>query len=157
MIRKPATGCDFRWPSYLSRQPFRTYLAHYYAQSHENTPAFLFVCFAAQAAKCQINVDYDHAVDFNKYRTFGFAPGKVMRKLDVKDSYSTLINNNVKEAVTQILSKKGLSSAEVKADLTITFMAGAKEKKEIENYIVSPRFGYGYCLSLTSTEKLGGV
>ncbi|GAB2590748.1 DUF4136 domain-containing protein [Spirosoma areae] len=104
----------------------------------------LFVCLVALSAKCQINVDYDHTVDFGQYKTFAFAPGKAMRQLGVKDNDSTFINKNIQETVTQILSKKGLSFANNNADITITFIAGAKEKKEIENYIGSPQFGFGY-------------
>lgn len=96
------------------------------------------------SATCQINVDYDRSVDFSKYRTFAFAPGTIMRKLGLKDSDGTLINRNVNVAVTEVLTKKGMAFAETGADLTITFMAGAKEKKEIESYPITPGVGYRY-------------
>lgn len=98
---------------------------------------------AATFATAQVNVDYDHKVDFSQYRTFQFEPGRIIRNLDLKDADSSLINANVQEAVTADLGKKGLSPATGNADLTVTFLAGAKKKQEIENAVTSPGFGPG--------------
>jgi hypothetical protein len=99
---------------------------------------------AATAATAQVNVDYDHKIDFSQYRTFRFEPGRIVRNLDLKDTDSSLINANVQQAVTAELSRKGLSPASAHADLTVTFLAGAKKKQEVENAMTDPGFGVGW-------------
>jgi hypothetical protein len=99
---------------------------------------------SAYASTAQTHVDYDRKVDFSKYRTFGFQPGRIIRDLDLPDTDSSLINKHVQEVVTAELTKKGLSPVAADADLSITFMAGAKQKQEMENAMTNQRFGYGW-------------
>ncbi len=99
---------------------------------------------AAYAATAQVNVDYDQKVDFSRYRTFGFQPGRIIRDLDLVDTDSSLINKNVQAVVTAELTRQGLTRVDAGADLDITFMAGAKRKQEIENAMNTPGFGFGW-------------
>lgn len=97
----------------------------------------MLVAFGAQA---QVHVDFDKKADFKKYKTFKFETGKVIRQLGVKDTTNTFMNQYIDEAVTKDLVSKGLTPSNTNPDLIITYLAGAKEKQEIQNYMSSPGF-----------------
>src|SRR5687768_5398185 len=108
--------------------------------------ALMLIAIAAQA---QIHVDFDQKVDFKKYKTFKFEPGKVVRKLGVKDTDNTFMNQYIDEAITKDLAVKGLSPTNSHPDVIITYLAGAREKQEVQNYMSNlgyyPYAGfYGY-------------
>ncbi len=94
----------------------------------------------AIGAQSQVHIDFDKKVDFTKYRTFKFEPGKVVRKLGLQDTTSTFMNQYIAEAITKDLATKGLTPTGKNPDLVITYVAGAKEKKEVENYMSGPGF-----------------
>ncbi len=101
------------------------------------------------SARAQVHVDYNKAVDFSKYKTFRFEPGKVIRKLGVRDTNATFLDQYIDDAVTKDLISKGLSPTSGKADLVITYLAGAREKQDVQNYMMNPGFYpyggfYGY-------------
>ena len=105
--------------------------------------------FAVIATYAQVHVDFDKKVDFKKYKTFKFEPGKVIRKLGVQDTDNTFMNQYIDESVTKDLVAKGLSPTNDHPDLVITYLAGAREKREIQNYMSNPGFFpyagfYGY-------------
>lgn len=93
----------------------------------------MMTCMAA-SSQAQIRVDYDQSVDFSKYKTFRFEPGTVIRKLGVRDTTNTFLNQYIREAVTKDLEGKGLTPTTGKADLVITYMLGAREKQQVQNY-----------------------
>src|SRR4030095_1198678 len=102
------------------------------------------------ASEAQVHVDFDKKVDFKKYRTFKFEPGKVIRKLGVKDTRNTLMNQYIDETVTKDLAAKGLRPSNSHPDVVITYLAGAREKQEVQNYMstlgfypYSGFYGYG--------------
>lgn len=104
---------------------------------------------AAIAAEAQVHVDFDKGVDFKKYKTFKFEPGKVVRKLGVKDTSNTFMNQYIDEAVTKDLAAKGLRPSNSHPDVVITYLAGAREKQEVQNYMSTMGFYpysgfYGY-------------
>ena len=97
----------------------------------------LWVAITSQA---QIHVDFDQNVNFEKFKTFRFEPGIVIRQLGVKDTNAVFANEYVKDAITKTLVAKGLTPSNQNADLVITFLAGAREKTQIQNYTNN----YGY-------------
>jgi len=58
------------------------------------------------ALEAQVHVDFDKNVEFKKYKTFKFEPGKVIRKLGVRDTTNTFINEYIDESVTKDLQQK---------------------------------------------------
>jgi hypothetical protein len=105
---------------------------------------------ATITSQAQVHVDFDKNVDFRKYKTFRFEPGKVIRQLGVKDTSAVFVNKYIEEAITKSLVSKGLTPSNKNADLVITFLAGAREKTQVQNYMnnfgyfpYSPFYGYG--------------
>lgn len=94
----------------------------------------------ALASQAQVHVDFDKKVDFKNYKTFRFEPGKVIRKLGVRDTESTFLNQYIDEAVTKALVAKGLTPTTTHPDLVITYLAGAREKQQVQNYMTNPGF-----------------
>ncbi|HEY9004894.1 DUF4136 domain-containing protein [Ohtaekwangia sp.] len=105
---------------------------------------FAALMLLSAAAMAQVHVDFDKHIDFKKYKTFKFESGKVIRKLGVTDTDNRFMDANVKEAVTRDLEAKGLTPSDTHPDLIITYLAGAREKQEVQNYISNPGFFYPY-------------
>lgn len=99
--------------------------------------------FHVMGGLAQNHIDFDKKIDFKKYKTFRFEPGKIIRRLGLKDTSTTFLNRYVDEAVTQSLLAKGLSVSQHNPDLVITYLAGAREKQEVQNYMSNPGF-YAY-------------
>lgn len=89
-------------------------------------------------ATAQVSIDYDHAVDFRSYKTFGFRPGRIVPGPPSVDTDSTLLNLAVRDAVAMRLAEKGLALDARHPDLLVTFVAGAQEKRQIENFVSGP-------------------
>jgi hypothetical protein len=100
----------------------------------------VLLTLGAFGAQAQVHVDFDKKVDFTKYKTFKFQPGKVIRQLGLKDTTSTFMNQYIAEAMTKDLATKGLTPSGANPDLVITYVAGAKQKKEVENFMSGPGF-----------------
>lgn len=100
----------------------------------------MLLLFAGIASQAQIRIDFDKNVDFTKYKTFRFEPGIVIRQVGVKDPATEFASKYIGEAITKLLVTKGLAPSSEHADLVITFLAGAREKTQIQNYTNS----YGY-------------
>ena len=80
----------------------------------------------------QVDSDFDHSVDFSKYKTYDFTPGTVIREGESQPS-DNLLDQKVSSAVESQLNAKGLRRSSDNPDLLITYMAGAQEKTEIES------------------------
>lgn len=100
----------------------------------------LALMLTGMVADAQVHVDFDKQVDFKKFKTFKFEPGKVIRKLGVRDTIATFMNEYINEAVTKDLVAKGLSPSDTGPDLVITYVAGAREKQQVQNYMSNPGF-----------------
>ena len=100
-------------------------------------------------AQAQIHVDFDKQIDFSKYKTFKFEPGKVIRRLGIRDTSTVFMNKYIGEAVTRTLTAKGMKTSNTHPDLVITYLAGAREKQDVQNYMsggfypYSGFYGYG--------------
>jgi hypothetical protein len=107
----------------------------------------LFITLMAMAiigSYAQVHVDYDKQINFKKYKTFRFEPGKVIRNLGLKDTSTVFLNKYIGEAITRKLAEKGMSPAATHPDLVITYLAGAREKQDIQNYVSNPGYLYPY-------------
>ncbi|MCU0418080.1 MAG: DUF4136 domain-containing protein [Cyclobacteriaceae bacterium] len=102
------------------------------------------LCVLALASLAQVHVDYDRNVNFKGYKTYRFEPGRIIRQLGLQDTVSSLINQHVEAALSTQLRQKGLSESGTNPDLIVTFIAGAREKREIHNYLTTPGFFYPY-------------
>jgi hypothetical protein len=94
--------------------------------------------------QAQVHVDFDKKTDFSKYKTFKFESGKVIRQLGVKDTNTTFLDQYISQAITDDLKSKGLTPSETNPDLIITYLAGAREKQQVQNYMSNPGFFYPY-------------
>ena len=81
------------------------------------TLATIFCVNALLAQK--IDTEFDHALDFSKFKTFSIASGRVNAKSPMLNS--ELAEKNLKTAIVAQLKAKGLTEAEGKGDLTVTF------------------------------------
>lgn len=100
---------------------------------------FSFLLIALIGASCQtadVRIEYNKEVDFFKYRTFNWLPGK-----EVKDTkgFQSLKSQKVKNVIQSLLAEKGIVQAE-KADLLVAINVTEKEKV----YYTSRNNFYGY-------------
>jgi hypothetical protein len=85
-------------------------------------------------------------VDLSAYRTFDFKGGQSVTKMGAVETDNPLVSERVKEAVTRQLEAKGLRPVGGAAvgDLHVTFMAGARERTQLESFGPSYYFGGGW-------------
>lgn len=48
--------------------------------------------FAVTTTQAQNHVDFDKKIDFKTFKSFRFEPGRVIRKLGVRDTSNTFLN-----------------------------------------------------------------
>jgi hypothetical protein len=87
----------------------------------------------------EVRADYDHAADFSKYRTFNFVPQPSTEKL----GYSSLTTQEIKNAVSAELQKRGYQLDTENPDLLVNFSGKLREKQEIES-VPGPYYGYRF-------------
>lgn len=86
--------------------------------------AFLLVT-AIAAFAVEITTDFDHHVDFSRFRTYSWA------KVDTPDP---LWNDRVKEAVDRELAAKGWSQVPSGGDVSIVAVGTTREKPTLETF-----------------------
>lgn len=101
-------------------------------------PATLFsvlvLCLALTGCPSgNVQVDYDHTVDFSQFRTFSFA--------DVQTD-NPFFEQRIKEAVTHDLEVRGLQLVPSNGDLQITAVGAVQNRQEYQTFYYSPRFRY---------------
>ena len=106
------------------------------------TKLMLATIFVAVAAGCAVKpdyrVDYDPAVDFSQYKTYGF-----FDQLGTDQAgYSTLVTQHFKAATGREMEKLGYTYTEQDPDLLVNFNAMSTEKSEVRSRQV-PTMGYG--------------
>jgi hypothetical protein len=103
----------------------------------------MMVVLAVVAAGCatsrgpQTRVDYDKAVDFSVYRTYGF-PKETGTD---RGGYSTLITSYFKNSISTAMEARGYKYAEENPDLLVNFFMDTRERTEI---VPGPRFHGDY-------------
>jgi hypothetical protein len=85
-----------------------------------------------------IKTDYDTKADFSKYKTFAFQSGRIVLPDNIPDTNNTLIDNRLRNAITAQMEAKGFQPDSDNPDLVVTYLAGAKNKQEVEQRIASP-------------------
>ena len=112
----------------------------------------LALCAAALLAGCASNrgpdtrIDYDKAVDFSVYRTFGF-PQETGTD---RGGYSTLVTSYFKNAVTTAMEARGYKYAAENPDLLVNFFMNTRERTELRPSMDAGMGYYGYRYGLYS-------
>lgn len=103
-------------------------------------------CATTSAPKTR--VDYDKAVDFSVYRTYGF-PKETGTD---RGGYSTLVTSYFKSAVATQMEARGYKYSEDHPDLLVNFYTNTRDRTESRP---SPAYGYyGYRYGLYSAWPL---
>src|SRR5690348_12729362 len=74
-----------------------------------------------------VDHDFDHGIDFRKYKTYGFTAGTCIND-GQKSTENDMMDQRVYRAVGSQLNAKGLRQSTDNPDLLITYTAGAKKK-----------------------------
>jgi hypothetical protein len=85
-----------------------------------------------------IKTDYDTKADFSKYKTYAFQSGRIILPENIPDTNNTLIDNRIRNAVAAQMEAKGIKQDPTNPDLVVTYVAGAKNKQEVERQIAAP-------------------
>ena len=85
-----------------------------------------------------MKTDYDKTTNFAQYHTFAFQKGRIVSRLGTPDTNNTLVDGRIHDAVVNQLSAKGLQLDTQSPDLVATYMAGARNKQEIEDLGPNP-------------------
>jgi hypothetical protein len=89
------------------------------------TVVIFLLAFCAGAHAIDVKYDYDHHVDFGRYKTYSWA------KVDMPDS---LWNDRVQEAIDKALSAKGWTRVPDGGDASIMAMGITKEKPTLHTF-----------------------
>jgi hypothetical protein len=96
---------------------------------------------ASGCATISVSTDYDHTVDFSRYRTFSFVGGHIWIN-GVRDDGNTLVNDRIHRAIVDALAAKGLREVPTDPDLQVGYLAGARTRTEVEGVgPYAPGFG----------------
>ncbi len=87
-----------------------------------------------------VDSDYDHDVDFTKYKTFGWYDHTDSKYKPERGSQ--IVDTRIHRAISAELLKKGFTEAgpDQQADILITYYGSSEEKVEVYN----SGYGYGY-------------
>ena len=95
--------------------------------------AAVMVLLAAPAAFAQkVNVEFDRAADFAKYRTFAIRDAELNSNNPALNS--DLVKKRIDEDIERFLSAKGLMEVSGKSDLNVRYHFGAARRVEREAY-----------------------
>ncbi len=88
--------------------------------------------------------DYNHQIDFTKYRTYAFIDDTPMAVSDTQGAVSPLLEGRIMEAVRMTMNSKGYSEVQNpdQADMVIAFTVGARDHIKVDSYPAS--YGAGY-------------
>src|SRR4051812_13313563 len=89
------------------------------------------VLAAACGPSLQVKTDYDHRADFGRYRTYALKEGKVVSELGYGEQRNTLVTNRIDNALAHQLAAKGLRAVPTEPDLVVTYVAGARTRREL--------------------------
>lgn len=92
----------------------------------------------------RIATDYDHAIDFTKYRTYRWAPTKAS-EAQVRRADHSLLEARIKRAADRELAARGFERSERgPTDLIVVFYASRRNRVEIyPSYAYPPRWRGG--------------
>jgi len=98
-----------------------------------------FALLTGCSSTTTVDRDYDHTIDFSKYKTFSWYNHS---KSEHKPQHaSKIVDARIHRAITSDLLKKGFTEAAPEnADVLITYYGSSEEKIEVYN----SGYGYGY-------------
>jgi hypothetical protein len=104
---------------------------------------WLAIFFIAGCSAIRVSQDYDTTTDFQRYRTFDWAPGPAPKSNDILMD-SQFMDRRVRRAVEETLSTKGLSyTPGEKPDFQVTYHIVVRSRIEVDSFDTG--FGwYGY-------------
>src|SRR5262245_21508993 len=98
---------------------------------------FVVILFAATVAFAhKVRVDYDHSVNFAKYRTFMW--------VEKPQSENPIMDDRIVNAVNAQLSAKGLEPVTSGADLSVSASSSIEEKQIVNTFYDGWGFGGGW-------------
>jgi Domain of unknown function (DUF4136) len=89
-------------------------------------PVFVLILFAASSAFAKVRTDYDHSVDFSKYKTFMW--------LGRPEANTPFIETRIVDAVNSQLQMKGLVPVNKGADLGVRTTISTEERQTVNTY-----------------------
>ncbi len=103
----------------------------------------LAIIFIGGCSAVRVSQDFDTTTDFQRYRTFDWAPGPAPKSKDILMD-SQFMDRRVRRAVEQTLTTKGLSQTPgEQPDLYVTYHIVVRPRIEIDSF--NTGFGgYGY-------------
>jgi len=100
-------------------------------------PVLFIAALAASCSSIQVNTDYDDAVDFTQYKTYGYLKDGV-DKAEISD----LDKKRILKAVDVELQKRGFTKSD-KPDVLVNFFTKANKEVNINQGYGYGGFGYG--------------
>jgi hypothetical protein len=98
---------------------------------------FLWILFAASFAFAHdVRVDYDHSVNFSKYKTFMW--------VEKPQTQNPLMDDRIVNAINAQLSAKGLEPVSADADLSIKASSSVQEKVVLNTFYDGWGWGWGW-------------
>lgn len=103
--------------------------------------ALIFAALLATAAHAQkVHVEFDESIDFSKYRTYTLETGRVRSNHAALDN--SLVEKKIRNAIIARLSSKGMQQVDSKADVTVGYRLGSKDRRETDR-VPTGRRGLG--------------
>ncbi len=92
----------------------------------------LCLCSAHAALAQKVNVEFDQAADFSKFKTFAIRDGELNSKNPALNS--DLVKKQIETDIERGLMARGLESTTGKSDLNVRYHFGSARKAEVETY-----------------------
>jgi hypothetical protein len=108
-----------------------------------STLAILLLVAACASKRPAVHSDFDKAVNFATYKTFGFPETTSTDR----GGYTTLVTSHFKEAIRHEMTARGYVYAETAPDLQINFYSEMRDKARVYSnpgWIGGGYWGYGY-------------
>jgi hypothetical protein len=121
-------------------------------QTHKIFILLGFVFLLAVAARAdRVTSDYDHSVDFSKYKTFMWVPGP--------DTNEPFMKDRIMKSVTEKLQLRGLRQVNEGADLAVGANLATEERHTWETYYSGGDWGWGPSWATTEerTYEVGTI
>ena len=78
----------------------------------------------------KVTTEFDESLDFSKYRTFAWRDGRIQSKHPALDN--SLVEKRIRSLVVAQLTSKGFKEISDHPDLVVTYILGARDRKEVE-------------------------
>ena len=101
-------------------------------------PVFFLILFAAGIGLAKVRTDYDHSVNFSKYKTFMW--------VETPETKNPLMESRIVNAVNNQLRMKGLVQVSSDADLLVSVTSSTEERQTVNSYYdggYGPGWGWG--------------